>query len=416
MSSRRGGALILGHAIGQLSVVAVVPLLTRTYDPAVLGGFQIALALATTVQPLASLRTEFVIPSATHQGTAHRLRRLAMIASAITVALTTVGAMVFAWLGHTAQASVAAMTALLIVALVWTVVDNAVLVRAGATRRLALRNALAGVVSAALQLVVAASQADVVYLAIAMVIGRGIAILCTRGSAARLDRTDEGDERRRYTASRAILSVSSGMTAAASSQLLTVSSGITHGAAASGYVGVAQRIAGAPILLLGQGISQALQSSSSALIRSNTRGLSRLLRKHVVILAALSAVTSAALIILAPPLAVPLLGEGWEPAGTVIAILAVPLSFQLLIGPLMPLLPMLAREALLLSVQLVRLTFIVSALAVSAALGWDLYGTAMAYGVATVVGYLVMVTVVFIEVRKYDREADESGGPTRESE
>ena len=52
MRGSRGTLLLVGgQALGQASMLAVVPLLTRAYGPSVLGLYQVAMAVATTAQP-----------------------------------------------------------------------------------------------------------------------------------------------------------------------------------------------------------------------------------------------------------------------------------------------------------------------------------------------------------------------------
>jgi O-antigen/teichoic acid export membrane protein len=135
--------------------------------------------------------------------------------------------------------------------------------------------------------------------------------------------------------------------------------------------------------------------------------------RQILLLAILSILTSSMLILLAPLLAVPLLGEGWAMAGTVTAILAIPMSLQLLAGPLMPILPMIGREGRMLLTQIVRLALVVAALAFSLGLGLGLVRSSFVFGIAIVSGYIYMLIVIVKTVRDYDVQAHgRATGPT----
>lgn len=405
MSSRstRTLQLVAGQVLGQLCIVGIIPILTRSYAPVVLGTYQAAMAVAMTVQPLASLRSEFVLPSLRHDRSAQALYRLALVSTSGIVAVTALAAAVL-WYLSLAIAPSVFMAALLIAALALTVLDNAKLLRLRAEGRLAARNLLAGLFTAGLQLGVAFANLPVEMLALAFLVGRLLAILVTSSRGRSFDLADIGEEPHPYGMRRASLAVASGVTATATAQMFTATSAPALGPEASGFVGVSQRIAGLPIGLLGQGLAQALQSRTATTIRAGRAGLRRQVSQQIATLSGVAALTSAALIIFAPPLAGPLLGPEWVPAGTVIAILAIPLSFQLVIGPLMPLLPMLAKEHLLLFIQLSRFILVGGTLAASFAVGLELNSTAFAFAGATIAGYLLMIAILWIEVSKYERD------------
>lgn len=406
MRGSRGTLLLVGgQALGQASMLAVVPLLTRAYGPSVLGLYQVAMAVATTAQPALTLRAEFVLPAfAFDRNAAVLMRRGLQTTLGVSAATATVG-LGLGMAGFQTPAEVCVMTGFIAAALGLTVLDNALLIRRGARGRLAARNAIAGVVTALLQFGLIVLGLPIVYVAVALLIGRIVGIVCTRRARDRWDLEDGGVEPRPYTWRRASLAVGSGVAASATGQAMTASAGPLFGASASGFVGVAQRVAGTPIGLLGQGLSQALQTQSAPLIRAQRAGLTRLVTRQILALSVISAALAAAVILLAPPLAVPVLGAGWEEAGRVTAVLAVPIAFQLLIGPLMPLLPMLGHERLLFMLQLVRLAVAITAIFITAGLSGSLLWTAAAYGAGTVLGYLLMIVVLIRQTRRFDVEA-----------
>ena len=399
---KRTLGVVGAQAIAQLSVIAVIPLITRQYVAEEVGWYQLATAIAMTLLPLATLRVEFAIPSMQYGVNVRTLMRSGLGVTFGLSAGLVAAALIASAAKAEASAAVLAMTGLLVAGLSWTAIDNARLIRLDQTRPLALRNLSAGVIAAVLQIVAVLVAADVVFLAAAILIARLIAMSFTRGRR-RLDANSVGIEKSPYTFKRGSRSVLSGLVATATGQVLVFGTGLGYGAAASAYVGLAQRAAGTPLTLLGQGLAQAMQGRVAPLIREGRYGLVQHIRQQVLWLSLLSSLTAVVLIVLAPILAVPLLGEGWQMVGTITAILAIPLSFQLLVGPLMTILPMLAREGLLLVIQIARLTLVVGAVVGGMLAGADLVQVSIVYGIATVIGYVAMLLVVFGVAGAHDR-------------
>lgn len=413
--AERGGAgrrsattMIVGQLIGQLSLVVAIPILTRIFTPAEMGVYQIATAVALILQPLASLRLEFYIPLVPDQ---HVLRRYIRIGYLSTSAVALVAAIVGLLLlstGNATAAETATMVGFIIAAYAWMNLDNARLIRTGEHGRLALRNAVSGLLAAGLQLVAAVFLHSVLALAVAILIGRAISILATRPRSGGVAASQTGTSAPALTPRRIALAVGSGVVWTASMQAITIVSGSTFGTAASGYVGVAQRVAGAPIALIGQALSQIVQGGAAAAIRANKPTVALILRKQVVRLGGVAVLMAVALIVLAPLLAVPVFGPGWETAGTVTAILAVPMSLQLIVAPITPLLPMLAREGLLFSLQLMRLLLVVVVCGAMIASGAGLIATCIAFAIVTTVAYAIMVSVLLVVARGHDRRIVEA--------
>ena len=393
MTTRRASLHVVGaQVIAQVSLVAVLPFLTRAYSTAEIGYFQLAMAVAMTAQPLATLRSEFAVPSLVTDSAVRRLVRTSLLVLAAVVLGTGVLSALLVR-SHSGSAQVAGMSALMLAGLGWTAIDNAVLIRCGDTGRLAVRNLLGGTIAAAAQLLTAFIGGSVVLLAASVLVGRVVAIAFTRRPLPAPQERDD-PEPRPYTVPRAASSMLSGLVATATGQSLLFATGLGQSATASAYVGVAQRAAGAPLTLLGQGLAQLMQSHVAPMVRNGRPGVRARILKQVVVLSGVAVACAAALMVLAPPLAVPLLGKGWEDAGLVVAILAIPMSFQLVVGPLMTVLPLLGRERLLLATQVSRFLLVALTLGVTLASGAGLIATTLAYGVATVLGYVGMLAVV----------------------
>jgi O-antigen/teichoic acid export membrane protein len=398
--------LISGQVIGQLSLIVVIPLLTRQFDPAEFGWFQLAMAVALVLQPVATLRAEFVIPTFENEQSARRLYFLALCSTLGLACASGSAALVALLAGDVDQSVLWVMTGILLVAAAWTVVDNSRLIRAQRTRPLAIRNALAGLLAAGLQVIVALVGWGIVGLALALLFGRIIAIALTWvPRVSPVNSAPALPERNPYTVRRAGLSISSGLAASASAQTITLATGAMLGAQESAYVSVAQRMAGAPLTLLGQGLGQALQSRVAPAIRQRTGNVVALLRRQVLTLSVVAVGAATAIAILAPALAEPVLGKGWQPAGVVTAVLAPALALQLLTGPLMPVLPMLGKESLLFATQVLRLGLVVVATVWAGISTASMIGMAIAYSAASVAGYMLMLLVVMRAARAFDSES-----------
>jgi O-antigen/teichoic acid export membrane protein len=396
--------MLAGQLAGQLSLVVVIPLLTRRFSPAEMGPYQLATSVALILQPLATFSLELVIPIAATQRIFKQYCRAAALGiGGITLLFALIGTGFF-FLGRVSVGEVLLMCALLIVSYGWTTVDNAILIRRGLHSRLALRNFLSGTIAAGLQLLGASLWGNVLSLALAILIARAIAIVITRPlHPALLPNELAGSKGAIYTPTRAAFTVASNVIGSGSMQVLTILGGSVLGSASAGYIGIAQRVAGTPISLLGLGLSQLVQSHTAPIIREQKPILTRGLLRSVVPLSFVAACAIAGLVIGAPLLAVPLLGPGWQTAGYATAILAVPMSLQLVVSPVMAVLVMLSRERLLFGLQASR--FGASALACLIAL--DLHAGVLiicaSFSAAMSLSYIVILITVLVETRKYDR-------------
>lgn len=389
----------------------MIPLITRAYSPVEVGWYQLAMAASMTLQPLATLRTEFVVPATRYQATAATLMRRGAVSTSLCVAALTAGSGIAAVFAAGSTSAVLIMTALLVAGLAWTAIDNARLIRASHETVLAARNLTAGLMAAGLQVLVILTGMDVVFLAVSVLVGRAVAIVATLGRH-RLSRLDVGREPNPYTVRRAWKSILSGIVATGTGQSFVFAAGVGFGAAGSAFVGVAQRAAGAPLTLLGQGLGQVMQSRVAPLIREGRPGVTRRLVKQILWLSIFASATAAVLIILAPTMAVPILGDGWAKAGQIAAILAFPFSLQLIAGPLMTVLPMMGREGLLLLIQIVRLLLVTVTVTVAVVVGATLLEATYAFGVATVAGYVGMLATVLAVARRFDVRHQKEPAPS----
>jgi O-antigen/teichoic acid export membrane protein len=405
-TKRASGQMLAGQLLGQLSLVVVIPLLTRIFSPSEMGPYQVATSVALILQPLSTFCLELVIPLAATQRMFVRYCRIGAlgVGGFGVIFLFAGGALIVT--ASVPTGKVLVMCALLIVAYGWTVVDNAMLIRRGLHSRLAARNLLSGTIAAGLQLVGATLTDSVLSLALAILVARAVSILVTRPRHAEpLPAESSHPHEHAYTPGRAAFTISSNVVGSGSMQVLTVLGGAVLGLASAGYIGIAQRVAGTPISLLGIGLSQLIQAHTAPIVRERQPTLTQAVRRNLVPLSLVAACAIAGLAIFGPLLAVPLLGPGWKIAGYATAILAVPMSLQLVVSPVMAIMVMLGRERVLLGLQAGRFGLSIFGCILAVALHQGVLVICGAFAAALTISYAVILTVVMLETRRYDRNA-----------
>jgi O-antigen/teichoic acid export membrane protein len=398
----RGLLLLVGsQVVGQVSLLAITPILTRAFSPGEFGVYQIALAISLIAQPVATLRLEYVIPITVDGSRVRRYFATAMRISAISSVALVVGGAVSPRFVEAAELSdTLFLTGIFLFMNSWVVSDNSRLIRNDSKGRLALRNLIGGVSAAMLQVAVALIVPSIVLVALALLAGRGLAIAATM-STSNLDSTSEGREHTPYGFREALPTIGAGVVSNASSFGLTLLSGGFFGTAVGGQVGTAQRVTNTPSSLVGQALTQYFQSTSARIIRDAETGLASAVSRFVYRTGLALIPLAVGLIVFGPVLAEPILGPGWAPAGVVVAILAVPISMQMAIAPIMPVLVMLHRENLLLALQASRLVAVVAGAAIPAAVTGSYIAMCLGYAISTSTAFAVSLVVVLRECRKF---------------
>jgi O-antigen/teichoic acid export membrane protein len=387
MATSRGRTLILGQLLGQAAQLAVVPVLSRAFPPSEYGHLQTATAIAVLLLPVATLRLEFMIPVRSWED-AVAMTRLGYATSVGAGALCGLAAVLAAVTGSEAWQQVLTMVAVVLCAQAWIILDNAWLIRDGELNRLGARNAIAGTATAALQLAVAHFDLPIVYLALAMFAGRLIAAAVTfrrRPTTPEPDRPIRSDP---YTLGRATSTIAAGILSSASVQSLLLFCAALMGPAEAGIVGMALRIAGLPVVLIGQSLSQYVQAKTAT--KLDREQLGPLVRQLSGQLSILGLVTAVPMLLLAPLVATPLLGNEWQGTGTVIALLAVPLGLQVVMSPLAVLFITLNRSSQLLALQTFRLVLATALAAIALAMGGGLQLVVAFHSLGTSVAYVML--------------------------
>ncbi|MCD2193643.1 oligosaccharide flippase family protein [Actinomycetospora endophytica] len=391
--------LLLGQVLGQLCLVVAVPVLTRLMDPTEVGLFQLASAIAVVAQPAATWCHEFRIPVAASPAEVAALRRVGFAMLTATTALCGAVALGGALAASWDTAETALTTALLLGAYAGTVLDNAVLIRAQRRSALAARNLLSGVLGAGLQIAAALLLGSAVALGVAVLVGRLAAIGLTRASTTPGERTGSVSLRGSLPA------VGAQSIWVLSMQTMTLLATPFFGVVAAGYVGLAQRIAGAPTSLIGQALGQVAQSLLAPHVRARDGQLRRAVLRQTAALGALASAVAVPLMVLAPRWAATLLGEQYATVGTVTAILAVPFALQITAGPLTPLLIMVDRQTVFFRLQTLRALAAVLAVVGAGLLTRDFVTTCLVYAIAETASYAACLVVVQREAGRSDATA-----------
>ncbi|WP_328305232.1 lipopolysaccharide biosynthesis protein [Actinomycetospora sp. NBC_00405] len=389
--------LLLGQVTGQLCLVAAVPVLTRLVDPAEMGLFQIAAAVAVVLQPAATLCHEFRIPVADTRGQVAGLRRVGLAALGAVAGLGVVVAGGAALLGAADPAVVALTTGLLLLAYGGTVLDNAVLIREERRSALAVRNLLSGVLGAGLQVAAGVLVGSAVALGTAVLVGRLVAIAVTRspgaGSAPGGVALSPRDT---------LVTVGAQSIWVLSMQTMTLLTAPFFGVAAAGYVGLAQRIAGAPTALVGQALGQVAQSLLAPHVRAPRGELRRAVLRQLAVLGGGASMVAVVLIVAAPRWAGTVLGAEYAAVGTVTAVLAVPFALQITTAPLVPLLIMIGRQGVLFRLQVVRAVVALAAVTGGALVTGDFVTTCLLYAISETACYGGCLVAVLREAGRVD--------------
>jgi O-antigen/teichoic acid export membrane protein len=393
---------VAGQACGQLAMLAVTPVLTRALGPEQLGIYQIAVAIALVLQPIASLRYEYAIPTArsTERLTLYvKVARLITWSSSVVILLVAAGVAVIG----APDAQMLVMIAALVFVYASMAIDNALLVRMRSLKRLGLRNLLSGVITAALHLAVALLYPEPLLLAASITVSRLFAVIVTR--APRTDAYRElGEDQLEgaYGGKRMVSTVASSVLSTLTIQGLTLSSAAFLGPRAAGIISTSQRITATPASLIGQGIAQVAQANAAASINARDGSLTRAMKRVMVKVAPVSALLATAMVILGPLLAVPVLGAGWDSAGMVIAILAPVVAFQLVTSPLSPVLVMIGQERILLRQSLIRSIVSLGVTALAAGVSGSMLLTVAVFSASMCALYVTQLMAIFAALRAHD--------------
>ena len=399
------GHLVVGHLVGQGALVLASPVLTRLYDPAEVGRYQLVMTIAIILAPIASWRYEYVLPVVDSSAMVAHYYRAARrtITIAAAASLLVVGGITFS-LGLPDAVAYTVGIGLCVALYAWTAVDNASLIRRGLQHRLAARNALQGVVGAVLQISGGLVHPSFVMIVGGVVAGRVVAIVMTsRAAGARDDLARQRpDSLPAYRPPPVVPLVAAGALGNVSSQVLILLAFSLYGAAEAGQLSLAQRLSGLPVMLIGQALVQVFVSAASPSIRQGEPVWPALRGMVMAVLGASAAVATIG--VLVGPIATEiLLGADWHVAGQLVRLLAIPTALQLLAIPAGALFGLLGRSGAAVLVQAVRVLMVGATFVAASVLPFT-QAIAISAG-GWVASYVVMATVLIVMVRANDDRA-----------
>jgi O-antigen/teichoic acid export membrane protein len=174
-----------------------------------------------------------------------------------------------------------------------------------------------------------------------------------------------------------------------------------------GWFALGERILGAPVILIGQAVSQVYSVEASALCTSNPQGMYALFLKSAKRLALLGIVPLVVFILVAPVLFEFVFGHPWREAGVYARRLAVVHYAALMSWPLMPTLNLLEEQTWQLCWDIGRFILTLGSLWAAHRLGWSPRGAITAFAAAMLLGYVTHLLLSRHAIRKRIRHVQQ---------
>lgn len=407
-----------GTALGQALVMLTSPFITRLYSPAEFGAFSIYTAILAIATGLVSLRYELAIPLPPSEGEAANLAALSLLS---TGAMSGLG-LLAVWGLHDKAAAWAETPAL--DHLLWLLPLSLLLIGAGqvvsywATRRSAFPRVAKGkIVESVAQVVTQTGFGLLRTGGAGLAAGRALAAASGAAVVAvgvwRQDRhTFAGvspagiwQVARRYhrfptLACGATLLNSLGL------QLAPLLLGLLYGAETVGWFGLSQRMVGVPVTVIGEAVAQVYTGELARLSREEPGAMWDLFRRTAGRLLAVGTVPILALGLGGPWLFGHLFGYAWRESGHFTRLVTGMVLLQFVAVPLSYTLDALERQDLQLLWDGSRLGLVTGALWLSARFGLSSDGAVLLYGSAMMLGYIALLWLSAMAVRRASRRSD----------
>ncbi|MEN3748064.1 oligosaccharide flippase family protein [Sphingomonas sp. HF-S3] len=390
--------LLVSQALGQIMPIAAIPFLTRLLNPEQMGHYQVALSIALVALPFALFQADVFVPVARDADEVRLLERRAVLTTLIVGSIAT---SVAALLPNGGGLEAAVTTALLLAIMSLISVTNAVLIRKNDMPKLVHRNIAGGAFVAISQTIFAMLHPTSISLGLGMFVGRAFCQALLRSGKACAPHPNIADVPKDLW--RVLSGASANALGTFASQMPMLLVAPVYGAAAAGYLGLGQRVVGAPTALIGQGVNQIIVADASAIIRGGEAKLWPGLRRQIIMLISLSLAAALAIAVIIPPLTSWIFGAPWAPAGDYMRILALPMCLQLVAIPMAPLMVMLGMQQAMLAIQIGRIFCTVGCILAAAhfALGMPL--TVTLISAVWSLAYVVTIGLTITGMRKYDR-------------
>jgi len=391
--------LLASQTLGQVLPIAAIPFLTRLLNPQEMGHYQIALSIALVALPFAIFQADVFVPVAHDADEVRLLLRRALLTTLLVGAIAT---SVAALLPSGGGSGTAITTFLLLAVLSLTSVTNAVLIRKNDMLKLVHRNMLGGALVAIFQTIFAVLHPTAISLGMGMLIGRALCQALLRSPNTYAPHANSAEVSKDFWKALGGSGANALGTFASQMPMLLVAP--VYGAAAAGYLGLGQRVVGAPTGLIGQGVNQIIVADASAIIRSGEAKLWVGLRRQVSLLILLSLAAAVAIAMIIPPLTPWIFGAPWAPAGKYIQILALPMCLQLVAVPMAPLMAMLGMQKAMLSTQILRIICIVGCILAGGHFALGMPSTVTLISAVWSSAYFATIWLAISGMRKFDRQ------------
>ncbi|TCM17661.1 O-antigen/teichoic acid export membrane protein [Novosphingobium sp. PhB165] len=391
--------LLASQTLGQIMPIAAIPFLTRMVDPGEMGHYQIALSIALVALPFAIFQADVFVPVAHDADEVQTLLRRALLTTLIVGSVATSVAFLLPS-GGGAEAAITAFLLLAVMSL--TSLTNAVLIRKNDMSRLVHRNMVGGAFVAIMQTMFAMVHPTAISLGLGMLIGRVLCQVLLRSTRHYAPHSNRSEVPKDFW--RVLTGAGASALGTFASQMPMLLVAPVYGAAAAGYLGLGQRVVGAPTGLIGQGVNQIIVADASAIIRSGQSKLWTGLRWQVLLLISLSLAAAMAITIIIPPLTPWIFGAPWAPAGKYMQILAVPMCLQLVAIPMVPLMAMLGMQKAMLSLQIFRMVCIVGCIFLGSKLSLGMPLTVTLISAVWTMAYVATIGLAIEGMRKYDMQ------------
>lgn len=417
---RKFAVLFAGTVVGQALPMLVSPLLTRLYRPEQFGVLGVFSAICIALVPMMTLRYEFALLLA--RGRDEVADALGVCAAAIALN-TGIAFLAVALIGFHDVFGLAALEpvkfllppALLMVSAYQLLAYEAT--RQDDLRPVALTKLVQGVVGPGVQIGLGWPGLGALGLVIGFIAGQtsGTVSLLRRLIApqwADLRRTSPRRLlrfARRFRRFPLLSSWSSVLSEAGNSYLAIVLVMALYAPEVAGFLFLADRLVGRPLLLVTTSTLQAVAGDLSQLVRSDPRLLLKRFNGIVAAQFAIASVWCGLVALLAPVAVTPLFGASWAGAVPYIQVVSVAYLFLATLHPVSPLLQIMERQGLIAAWELMRCTAVTLSIAGPAWAGADAVTAVTSYACAQAVLQLIYWGVQVAVLRKLAQDAGETG-------
>lgn len=401
--------ILTGTLIGQGSVIAVSPLLTRTYGPSDFGALAVITALCSIAGAFATAGTDRAIMVAPSARAVRHLVVFGLMTSAVVGAA--VGTVAWSFRNGLATSFDApALAALWWLFPVTTFVIAAFrIVSATVARRqrygdLAARNAVQGLTQTGWNLL--AAPLGPVGLLAGLSVGRiaGMLGALPRSRPSESSAPARPPERLAATlgAHRRFLVVTpwSALLNVLGQQAPNVLIALALGSTSAGYVALTMRVLGTPVGMLADAVAQWSSGVFGRSVRTGTP-VDRLLRRILLRLAVAGAVGTLFVLVLAPTAFAAVFGPQWTQSGTFAQVLVPAFAVQVVASPVTQLLSLLGRQVTQLCWDSGRLVLTSGSVLLTIAIDAGPASTVAALSAAMVVAYSAALVLVGRAVRAH---------------